>query len=111
MQSIVVSQTGVGQSRPVRLDDFAPSNISIQVVVSGAVTYSVETTLDNPNDPRNPVVSASMTWFPSSDAAVVSANTSQQSNFLFAPIFVRLNVTAGKGTATMTILQSSNGPR
>lgn len=110
MQVMTVSKTGVGQSRPLRLDDFAPSAISIQVDVSGAVTYTVETTLDDPDAPTNPVPVGSMTWFPSSDPNVVGATTAQQSNFLFAPCFVRLNVTAGIGTATLKVLQSSNGP-
>ena len=110
MQVVTASKTGVGQSRPVRLDDFAPSQTSIQVDVTGTVTYTVETTLDDPNDPIAPVAVGSMLWVPSSDVNVVGATASQQSNFLFAPCYVRLNVTAGTGTATLKVLQSSVGP-
>lgn len=110
MQAVTVSMTGVGFTRPVRLDDFAPGLVSIQVKVTGSSTYTVESTLDDPNDPANPVAVGSMVWFPSSDANVVNATTSQQSNFMFAPKYVRLSATTGSGTATMTVLQSSNGP-
>ena len=110
MQAVTASKTGVGATRPIRLDDFAPSNVSIQVNVTGVATYTVETSLDDPNDPANPIAVGSMTWFPSSDAAVVGATASKQSNFLFAPKFVRANVTAGAGTVALTVLQSSNGP-
>jgi len=108
---MTASQTGVGQSRPLRLDDWAPAPTSIQVDVTGTVTYTVETTLDDPDSPTDPVPVGSMIWIASSDTLVVSASATKQSSFAFAPCFVRLNVTAGTGTATLKVLQSSNGPR
>ncbi len=114
MQAITVSvsdaSAGVVYSRPVRFDDFAPSNISVQCVVTGTVSYTVETSLDDPNDPVSPVAFASMTWFPTSDTAAVNAIASVQSNFLFAPKFVRVKLNSGSGSVRATFLQSSNGP-
>jgi len=101
---------GVKYSSWVRFDDFAPSNISIQCTVSGTVSYTVQSTLDDPNDPFNPVAVNSVTWVDSSDTNVVAASTTQQSNFLFAPKYARIKLNSGTGSVTATFLQSSNGP-
>lgn len=114
MQATTVSVSdasgGVKYSRWVRFDDFAPSNISIQCVVSGSANYTVQSTLDDPNDPFNPVAENSVTWVDSSDANVVSASATKQSNFLFAPKYARIKLNSGTGSVTATFLQSSNGP-
>lgn len=108
--NITVGTNGIGGSPWVRFDDFAPSNISIQCNVSGTVNYTVQSTLDDPNDPFVPVAPADITWINSSDLAVVSANSSQQSNFLFTPKYAKVLINSGTGTMTATFLQSSNGP-
>jgi hypothetical protein len=108
--NLIVGTNGVGGSPWVRFDDFAPSNISIQCNVSGTANYTVQSTLDDPNDPFVPVLPADMTWISSSDLAVVAANSSQQSNFLFTPKYARVLINSGTGTVTSTFLQSSNGP-
>lgn len=117
--ALTVGMTNTAASPWVRFDDFAPSNISIQcnvvkVAASDAATYTVQSTLDDPNDPFNPVPTGSMTWVASSDTNVVGATTSQQSNFLFAPKFARVVLTTtstGQGSVSATFLQSSNGPK
>ena len=101
---------GVQYSSFVRFDDFAPSNISIQCTVTGTVNYTVQSSLDDPNDPFNPVAVNSMTWVDSSDTNVVGATATKQSNFLFAPKFVRIKLNSGSGSVVATFLQSSNGP-
>lgn len=108
--NITVGTNGVGGSAWVRMDDFALSNISIQCNVSGTVNYTVQSTLDDPNDPFYPVAPANMTWIASSDLAVVGANSSQQSNFLFTPRYSRVLINSGTGTVVTTYLQASNGP-
>ena len=110
MQAITKSITGVGFSPLMRFDDFAPSYISVQCNVTGAATYTLQTSLDDPNDPLTPVAVGSMTWINSSDATAVGATTSIQTNFAFAPKFARVQITAGTGTVAATFLQSSNGP-
>ena len=101
---------GAKNSSLIRLDDYAPSLTSIQCTVTGTVNYTVQTSLDDPNSPTNPVAEASMTWVDSSDSAVVAATATKQSNFMFAPVFVRVRLNSGSGSVTTTILQSSNGP-
>lgn len=111
-RQVTVSDASVSvQYSPlVRFDDFAPSNISIQCSVTGTVNYTVQSSLDDPNDPFNPVAEGSMTWVDTSDTAVVSATATRQSNFLFAPKFARIKLNSGSGSVVATFLQSSNGP-
>ena len=110
--AITVGMTATATSPWVRFDDFAPSNISIQCNVTGSATYTVQSTLDDPFDPFSPVSTAAMTWVASSDANVVGATTTKQSNFLFAPKFARVVLTAvSTGSVAATFLQSSNGPK
>lgn len=109
--AIIVGTNGIGGSRWVRFNDFAPSNISIQCDVSGTVNYTVQSTLDDPNDPFNATTAENVVWVSSSDVAVVGANSTQQSNFLFTPKYAKILINSGSGTVTATFLQSSNGPR
>ena len=111
MQAVTKSVTGVGQSPLMRFDDFAPGAVAIQCTVTGTVTYTLQSSLDDPNDPFNPVALGSMTWVDSSDTAVVGATATKITSFAFAPKFARINLTAGTGTVAATFLQSSNGPR
>jgi hypothetical protein len=107
---ITVGTNGVAGSSWVRLDDWAPSAWSIQVNVSGTVNYTVQTTMDDPNDPTNPVASTSVAWINSTDSGLVSQSTNKYSTFTGAPRYVRVLLNSGTGTATATVLQSSNGP-
>lgn len=108
--TVTVGTAATAYSQWVRFDDYGPSNISIQCTASGTVNYTVQTSLDDPNDPTNPVAITSMTWVNSSDTNVVSATTTQQSNFLFAPKYARIFLNSGTGTVTGTFVQSSAVP-
>lgn len=108
--AITVGTNGIASSAWVRMDDYAPSLISLQANVSGTVNYTVQTTLDDPNSPTNPVNPYSVTWVNSSDVAVVGVAATAQSNFMFAPIFAKVTLNSGTGSVTTTFLQSSNGP-
>lgn len=110
--AITVGMTNTAVSPWVRFDDFAPSNISIQCDVSGSATYTIQSTLDDPNDPFSPASTGAMTWISTSDTAMVAATTSLQSNFLFAPRYARVILTTtSTGSVSATFLQSSNGPK
>lgn len=109
--AITVGMTNTATSRWVRFDDFAPSNISLQCNVSGSATYTLQTTLDDPNDPVSPASTGAMNWVNTSDTAVVAATSTQQSNFLFAPAYARIILTTtSTGSVTGRFIQSSNGP-
>lgn len=109
--ALTVGMTNTAASPWVRFDDFAPSNISVQCSVSGSATYTLQSSLDDPNDPFSPVAASAMTWVNTSDTAVVAATTTQQSNFLFAPKFARvLLTTTSTGSVRSTFLQNSAVP-
>ena len=108
--AITVGTSGVGGSKWVVFDAFAPSMISIQCNVTGTINYTVQTTLNDPYDPITPVAPANVVWVNSSDSNVVAATTTQQSNLLFSPVYARILINSGTGTVAATFLQSSNGP-
>lgn len=107
---ITVGTNGVAGSRWVRFDDFAPSNISLQCTVHGSANYTVQSTLEDPNNPVSPTPVELVTWVNSSDNNVVGTGSTAQSNFLFTPVYARILLNSGSGYVSAVFLQSSNGP-
>lgn len=103
--NVTIGTNGIGGSPWVRLDTWALPAVAVQVNVSGTVNYTLQQSLDDPNDPTNPVAAASMVWINSADTTVVGATASAQTNYAFAPRFVRILLNSGSGTATATISQ------
>lgn len=104
---------GVASFPWVRMDEWALPQIALQASVSGTVSYTVQSTLDDPNDVANPVAEANVVWVNSSDPNVVNATTTQQSNFAFAPKYVRLLLNSYTGVTAsvrMTVTQSGVTP-
>lgn len=89
-----VAQTGVGASEAIGIDDTNDVRISYGVAVSGTVTYTVQHSLDG------------ATYFDNSDNAAQTA--AQDGNYVFPVRDVRVNVTAGSGTATLHVRQLVN---
>jgi len=89
-----------------RLDDWAPNFVSIQTDVSGTVNYTVQTTLDDPNSATDPVSITNVSWFNSTDSALVGASAGKQSGITYAPTFIRILLNSGSGTVSGTFLQS-----
>lgn len=114
MQPITVSTTDASvattYSRPVRMDSWANAQTVVQVKVSGTATYTVETSMDDPNSPTNPVAVGSMVWNDALDTNIVAQSAAKSGVFNVTPTFIRLKQTAGNGSATMTVAQFSNAP-
>jgi len=114
MQPITVTTTdatsGTTYSRLVRMDTWANAQSAIQVTVTGTATFTVETSMDDPNDPVNPVAQASMTWVNATDANLVNKTATASGVLAVTPVFVRIKQTAGNGSTRMTIAQFSNAP-
>jgi hypothetical protein len=114
MQPITVSTTDASgattYSRSVRMDSWANAQTIIQVNVTGTATYTVETSMDDPNSPTNPVAAASMVWVNCADTAVVAKTASAQGVVVATPTFIRIKQTAGAGSTTMTLAQFGNAP-
>lgn len=114
MQPRTVSTTdataGTTYSTKVRMDSWANAQTIIQVNVTGTATYTVETSMDDPNDPVAPVAVGSMTWINCADSAVVAKTASAQGVLTATPTFIRIKQTAGNGSTTMTVAQFGNAP-
>ena len=58
---------GTQISEWIMCDSWCPGPVSVQVAVynapGAAVTYTVQSTLDDPNDPASPVPVGFVTWF------------------------------------------------
>lgn len=104
--TITVGTNSVAGSAWVRLDPWSDANVSIQATVSGTVNYTLQQTNDDPNSPYYPVTVPNVTWINSNDANVVGATATQQSNYLFTPIFARVLLNSGTGSVTVTYVQS-----
>lgn len=103
--NVTIGTNGIGGSPWVMLDTWALPAVAVQIDVSGTVNYTLQQSLDDPNDPTNPVAAASIVWINSADTTVVGATASAQTNYAFAPRFVRVLLNSGTGSVTATISQ------
>ena len=104
--AVKVGSTGLTSTRWVRFDSWSTGLTAIQCSVTGTVNYTVQSTLDDPNDPVNPISDVNCTWVNSNDTAVVSATTTQQSNFAFTPVYARVVKNSGSGSVATTFQQT-----
>lgn len=102
---VIVGTNGVAGSRWVRMDSWANSQSVIETNVSGTVNYTLQVTMDDPNDPFNPTPVASVKWLNSNDSNVVTATAAKFSNFDWTPTWTRLLLNSGTGSATLKIAQ------
>lgn len=106
--TLTVGTNGVAGSSWVRFDEWAMSQIAIQATVAGTVNYTIQQTLDDPNNPTNPVAAASVTWVNSADTGVVSATSTAQSNYAYPPVYSRVVLNSGTGSVTVTYNQPTS---
>src|ERR1700676_2025471 len=104
--AVTVGTNGVASTPWARMDEWANTQVSIQIDVTGSVNYTVQSTLDDPNSPTNPVAPSAVTWITTNDTNVVGAATSLQTNYLFSPTFIRVLLNSGTGTLTATFAQA-----
>jgi len=102
--NLSIGTTTVAGSNWVQFDHYCVGGVAIQCVVTGTVNYTVQQTLDDPNSSVNPVLPAAVTWFSSADTAVVGATASQQSNYMFAPVWARVLLNSGTGSVAATFV-------
>ena len=99
MRQQIATKTGVGSSNILVADTYiSPFNVGFGVVVTGTVTYTVQHTFDNVQ------TTASPTWFSHPTIAVKTDN--QDGNYAFPVAAIKVVVTAGDGTARMTMIQA-----
>lgn len=103
MRPVRVTTSGVSVSSVVPIDKYLnPTNIALAVIVNGAATYTVQHTFDDVFAPTfNP---ATATWFDHPTLAALAVNA--DGNYAYPPTGVRLNQTAGAGSATLVVNQA-----
>ena len=89
-----VTQVGVGTSEAISVDDTNDIRISYGVSLSGSATYTVQHSLDG------------ITYFDNTDNS--AQTTAKDGNYIFPVRDIRINVTAGAGTATLHVRQLVN---
>lgn len=103
MRPSYVSQTGTGTTSWIPLDLYKTSfSVSVAVVVSGTVTYSIQHTFDD-------VYDSNVTPVPFDHDSVTSESSNAFGTYDYPVTAVRINVSAGSGTAEGTIIQAG-GP-
>jgi hypothetical protein len=99
MKQQIATKTGVGSSNVLATDLYiSPFNVGFGVVATGTVTYTIQHTFDNVQTVASPV------WFP--HPTIASKSDNQDGNYAFPVAAVKVLVTAGTGTATMTMIQA-----
>ena len=98
MRPQVIKQTGTGSTAWIPLDyKQSPFNVGFGVVVSGTITYDVEHTFEDVFSVTSPTAFK--------HATLVSQTANKDGNYAFPIRAVRVNVTAGTGSVTVTLLQ------
>ncbi len=106
MRPVVYTVTGVGTSNVFAPDNYiTPFNITLAVTVTGVVTYTVQYTFDNVFAATFNPATANWVDHPS----LTAKTTSLDSNIAYPVQGIRLNVTAGAGTARLTAIQAGGG--
>lgn len=99
MKQQYATRTGVGSSNVIPTDLYiSPFNVGFGVVVSGTVTYTIQHTFDNVQTVDSPV------WF--SHPTIAAKSDNQDGNYAFPVAAIKVLVTSGDGTATMTMIQA-----
>jgi hypothetical protein len=97
-------------SNLVRLDEWADAPLGVQVAVNGAVNFTVQHSFDEgPDSLVNPITLANMMW----DTGLVPAGAvGGTAGITFAipvaPIWMRIMLNSGAGSARMTLTQYNN---
>lgn len=104
MRQMIVSSSS-GASAPLVMNlNATPFNVGFGVVVtSGSPTYTVQHTFDNLSNSSGSA-SGFTTWFDHPTIAAQTANA--DGNYAFPVSGIRVNVTSGTGTVTLTLIQA-----
>ena len=103
MRPVRLSTNGVGVSEVSPVDIYlSPTNIGLGVDITGTATVTVEHTFDDvfaeDFDPNT------ATWYQHPTLTDVTADA--DANYAFPPTGIRLNQTAGAGSAILNIIQA-----
>lgn len=105
VSGITVGTNGVAGSRWLRLDSWADAQTAIQCNATGTVNYTVQVTMDDPNDPVSPVAVNAVTWLNTNDADAITAIGDVFTNFDWTPTYARILLNSGSGSVSGTFAQ------
>lgn len=105
VSGITVGTNGVAGSRWLRLDSWADAQTAIQCNATGTVNYTVQVTMDDPNDPVSPIAVNAVTWLNTNDADAVTAIGDVFTNFDWTPTYARILLNSGSGSVSGTFAQ------
>lgn len=108
--TVIIGTTSAASTPWVRLDGWALGSVAIQVSVKGNVNYTLQQTLDDPNDPTNPVPPGEIVWINTGDQTMVNATASAQSNYIVPPVWSRVILNSGDGSLRATFNQAGSVP-
>lgn len=107
------SGLGVQTSEWIMLDSWCAGPTSVQTAIyqnplDPPVVYTVQSTLDDPNDPASPVPIPYVTFFNCHDVNMVNSTVPAQTYYASAPRYIRLVQTSGVGIVQMTVSQNGS---
>lgn len=106
--TLTVGTNGVASSRPIFLDRYALAPTSLEVDVTGTVNYTVQQSLNDPND----VGYTSVNWVSHPDPAFVNSTATAQSEYGYIPTVTRIllnSETAGTGHQVVYYVLQASG--
>jgi hypothetical protein len=103
--AITVGTNTIASSMWVRLDSYALAQVAIQCTATGTVNYTVQQTLQDPNNPTVGLAPYQVTWINTSDTAAVNATGSIQTNYGYAPLFAKVMLNSGTGSVSAVFNQ------
>jgi hypothetical protein len=104
----LLSTAATASSALVMFDPYAtPASITKQATLTGAATFSVQVSNDDPNAPGGPPP-GQMTWSNDPDATFVGATTNVEGSWAFVPLMARVLLTAGAGAVRLTFVQAGS---
>ena len=98
---LVDASGGAKTSAALPFDIYNRPECSLQVVVTGTVSYTVQQTLDDIFDST-----VTATWFDHPDTNLVAATADKQGNYAYIPAAVRIKLNSGSGSVTLTAIQA-----
>jgi hypothetical protein len=102
---VTVGTNGVAGSRWVFFDSWANAQTAIQCNADGTVNYTVQVTMNDPNDPISPVAIGDVVWLNTNDTDAIGASSSVFTNFDWTPSYARILLNSGSGSVSATFAQ------
>lgn len=105
--AVTVGTNGIASSRWVRLDEWGNPNATMQATVTGTVNYTVQETMQSPDDPTNPVLAYQVVWTDNIDPNLNGQTATWASYYYHVPIFTRVLLNSGTGSVSLVVAQSN----